>query len=149
MSSCHGAVRRFRLPGAHKTGWWMMGCGRTGTRHVMVTLPTDEGAVLDLYLAAGCGAADPYWATLWPSAVALATALLAEPQLVAGLRVCDVGAGLGLGGLGAALAGAAEVRFCRRCQPLYLPTSAAYGVRTSRLVAQLGFLPRGERQFEA
>jgi hypothetical protein len=79
---------------------------------VAVTLPKDEGAVLDLYIDADCGAADPYWAALWPSAVALASALLAQPQLVAGCRVCDVGAGLGLGGLGAALAGAAEVRAC-------------------------------------
>lgn len=97
-----------------------------------MTLPKDEDAVLDLYIDAGCGAADPYWAALWPSAVALASALLAQPQLVAGRRVCDVGAGLGLGGLGAALAGAAEVRACvgfgegvwgRVGESVFLPTT--------------------------
>eukprot|EP00959_Pyramimonas_sp_CCMP1952_P174566 3648105-Pyramimonas_sp.AAC.2 len=69
----------------------------------------DENAVLDMYIAAGQGDADPYWATLWPSAVSLASILQEEPELVAGARVCDLGAGLGLGGIGAALAGAREV----------------------------------------
>jgi predicted nicotinamide N-methyase len=62
-----------------------------------------------MYIAAGQNDADPYWAILWPSAVSLASILLEEPELVAGARVCDLGAGLGLGGIGAALAGAREV----------------------------------------
>lgn len=53
---------------------------------------------------------DPYWARPWPSAVALATALLQRPELVAGKTVAELGAGLGLAGIAAAMAGA---RTCR------------------------------------
>lgn len=42
---------------------------------------------------------------MWPSAIALATEILSHPQLVRGLRVCDLGAGLGVAGIAAALAG--------------------------------------------
>ena len=49
---------------------------------------------------------DPYWTRPWPSAVALAAALLERPELVAGKSIADVGAGLGLAGIAAALAGA-------------------------------------------
>jgi predicted nicotinamide N-methyase len=52
---------------------------------------------------------DPYWARPWPSAVALAAALLERPELVAGKTVADLGAGLGLAGIAAALAGAAQL----------------------------------------
>ena len=48
---------------------------------------------------------DPYWARPWPSAVALAAALLERPPLVAGRSVADLGSGLGLAGIAAALAG--------------------------------------------
>ncbi|HZQ17045.1 MAG TPA: methyltransferase domain-containing protein [Gaiellaceae bacterium] len=44
----------------------------------------------------------PYWAELWPAALALADAL---PE-VAGLRVCELGCGLGLPSLVAAARGA-------------------------------------------
>ncbi len=48
---------------------------------------------------------DPYWARPWPSAAALAAQLLQAPQLVRGRAVAELGAGLGLAGLAAALAG--------------------------------------------
>ena len=48
---------------------------------------------------------DPYWCRVWPSALALAELILQNPELVAGKSVCDVGAGLGLAGIAAALAG--------------------------------------------
>jgi predicted nicotinamide N-methyase len=51
----------------------------------------------------------PYWAELWPSAVALATHLIKNKSLVAGKTVLEIGAGLGLPALAAALLGA-EVR---------------------------------------
>ncbi|MCC7140191.1 MAG: methyltransferase domain-containing protein [Planctomycetes bacterium] len=51
----------------------------------------------------------PYWATLWPSAFALAEAVLTGPS-VAGRRVLDLGCGLGLCGL-AALERGARVTF--------------------------------------
>jgi predicted nicotinamide N-methyase len=49
----------------------------------------------------------PYWAELWPSAVALACAIAARD--VGGLRVLELGCGLALPSLVAALGGAAVV----------------------------------------
>ena len=51
------------------------------------------------------GDRDPYWCRLWPSAIALAQLILQQPELVRGKRVCDIGCGLGLAGIAAALAG--------------------------------------------
>ena len=45
----------------------------------------------------------PYWAQLWPSAVALAAAVAA--RRLAGAAVCELGCGLGLPAVAAALAG--------------------------------------------
>jgi predicted nicotinamide N-methyase len=52
----------------------------------------------------------PYWATLWPSALALADVVLGDPRGLAGRRVLDLGCGLGLVGM-AALARGAHVTF--------------------------------------
>lgn len=48
----------------------------------------------------------PYWAQLWPSGVALATRLAADPP-PAGRRVLELGCGLGLPSIAAARGGAA------------------------------------------
>ncbi len=48
----------------------------------------------------------PYGLLLWPSAVALAEELAAEPALVVGKRVLEIGAGVGLPGLVAQSLGA-------------------------------------------
>jgi predicted nicotinamide N-methyase len=59
--------------------------------------------------ASGAGVGgDPYWTRVWPSAIALAQQLLQRPQLVAGKKVADLGAGLGVAGIAAALAGGAS-----------------------------------------
>jgi len=79
----------------------------------------DCDAVMQMYIDAGQGDRDPYWTCPWPSSIALAQELLERPSLVQGLRVADLGCGLGLGGLAAALAGAAEVVFLDR-EPLAL-----------------------------
>ncbi|HEY8326805.1 MAG TPA: hypothetical protein VIG77_20100 [Ktedonobacterales bacterium] len=42
------------------------------------------------------GAHLPYWALLWPSGLALAEALLAEPDAVQGKRALELGCGLGV-----------------------------------------------------
>ncbi len=42
------------------------------------------------------GAHLPYWALLWPSGLALAEALLADPQQVCGKRTLELGCGLGV-----------------------------------------------------
>jgi methylase of polypeptide subunit release factors len=52
---------------------------------------------------------------LWLGGEALADHLLATPGLVRGARVLELGAGTGIVGLTAALAGAAEVKCARKC----------------------------------
>lgn len=53
-----------------------------------------------------------YWAFCWASGQWLARTLLQTPALVADKRVLDFGAGSGVGGIAAAMAGAADVVFC-------------------------------------
>ena len=55
------------------------------------------------------GVPPPYWAFAWAGGQALARYLLDHPEIVAGKRVLDFGAGSGLQGLAAARAGAASV----------------------------------------
>lgn len=52
---------------------------------------------------------NPYWAWCWAGGLALARHVLAEPALVAGRRVLDLGAGSGLVGIAGAMAGAGHV----------------------------------------
>src|SRR5205085_9991484 len=51
----------------------------------------------------------PYWAFAWPGGQALARHLLDRPELVAGRRALDFGAGSGILAIAAARAGAAAV----------------------------------------
>lgn len=51
----------------------------------------------------------PYWAFAWAGGQALARHLLDKPELVAGSRVLDLGAGSGLTAIAAMLAGASSV----------------------------------------
>jgi len=55
------------------------------------------------------GVPPPYWAFAWAGGQALARYVLDHPEMVAGKRVLDIGAGSGLVGLAAARAGAALV----------------------------------------
>ncbi len=52
---------------------------------------------------------NPYWAWCWAGGLALARHVLANPHIVAGRRILDLGAGSGLVGIAAARAGAREV----------------------------------------
>ena len=52
---------------------------------------------------------NPYWAWCWAGGLALARHVLAHPDIVAGLRVLDLGAGSGLIAIGAEKAGAGHV----------------------------------------
>ncbi len=77
---------------------------RSGVR-VVVSRPIDVDALLDQ--AAGDPEQNlPYWAEIWPSGVALADAILQEPDLVAGKPVFELGCGLGITAVAAAHAGA-------------------------------------------
>jgi predicted nicotinamide N-methyase len=54
----------------------------------------------------------PFWAFCWASGQATSRYLLQHPELAAGKRVMDFGAGSGVAGIAAALAGAQEVWAC-------------------------------------
>jgi 16S rRNA G966 N2-methylase RsmD len=73
---------------------------------------------------------------VWPSAISLAQQLLQRPELVAGKKVADLGAGLGVAGIAAALAGAAEVVLLDR-EPLALQCALLSGA-ASRLQSVQG-----------
>lgn len=51
----------------------------------------------------------PYWAFAWPGGQAMARYILENPDVVAGLRVIDVGSGSGIAAIAAAMAGATRV----------------------------------------
>lgn len=78
-------------------------------RSVRLVVPASEDELLDAYINAGRGDCDPFFGSVWPSSLALAGSLFASPALVRGRRCLDAGCGLGLGGLSAALCGAAVV----------------------------------------
>ena len=71
-------------------------------------------------------AAFPYGLLLWPAAIALAERLVAEPALVAGKRVLELGAGVGLPGLVAQHLGG------RVTQTDYQPAPLALARRNAR-----------------
>lgn len=81
----------------------------------------------------------PYWAFCWASGQVLARYLLDNPQLVAGRHVVDFGAGSGVVGIAAALAGAARVTCCDNdpmaCQAI--AANAALNQVTLEIVEQL------------
>lgn len=56
----------------------------------------DEQAAAVARATVASGAHLPYWALLWPSGLALAEALLAEPTIVRGARALELGCGLGV-----------------------------------------------------
>lgn len=59
--------------------------------------------------SAASGSFLPYWALVWPSGLALAEALLAEPDALHGSRTLELGCGLGTTAM-AALAGGAQLQ---------------------------------------
>jgi predicted nicotinamide N-methyase len=106
---------------------------------------TGAGAARDAQRAVLSGAHMPYWALLWPSGMALAEALLAEPEIVRSGRTLELGCGLGVTAVAALHAGAAlwtadcfteALAFCRyntlrntgqRAHPLLLNWRGAAG----------------------
>lgn len=109
---CHAVASPDNLPHAHSdhvpvlltTRDVTLTCGTA----VRLVLPEDPYAVEALHRLEGDVTADAVWAECWPSAFACADALLCG-SLLADLRqqpvrwVCELGAGVGLAGLAAAL----------------------------------------------
>lgn len=52
----------------------------------------------------------PFWAELWPAAIGMATFILQNSELFAGKKVLELGAGVGLSGIAAKIAGAEVVQ---------------------------------------
>ena len=81
-------------------------------RRILLRSPGTADALLD-ELAQRCSSDPdvlderiPYWADLWPSAVALATHVLETDPIRMGAKVIELGCGLGLAGIAAGMAGA-------------------------------------------
>jgi predicted nicotinamide N-methyase len=64
------------------------------------------GVAADARRAVAKGVHLPYWALLWPSGMALAEALVAEPESLRGKRALELGCGLGVTATAALQAGA-------------------------------------------
>ena len=94
------------------------------------------------------GVGPAYWAAAWPGGEALARHLLDHPELVAGRRVLDLGAGSGLCAIAAALAGATRVEAADTdpCAVAAIAANAALnGVRVEAVAEDLvGSAPRWE-----
>ncbi len=73
-------------------------------REVLVARPRDSEALLDQEAFDSRDEYLPYWAELWPSAIALGRAVARRAR--GGRRVLELGCGLGLPGLAAATGGA-------------------------------------------
>jgi predicted nicotinamide N-methyase len=89
-----GALARRRLPLCPELQLWLL--------HDGVDLNARAQDLLQ-------GGPAPYWAFCWGAGQALARYLLDHPESVRGKRVVDFGAGSGVAGIAAALAGASQV----------------------------------------
>lgn len=74
-------------------------------RTLTITRPTDMDDLLDR-IASDPEQNLPYWAELWPSGIALADAILQEPEMVHGQAVLELGCGAGTTAAAAMIAGA-------------------------------------------
>ena len=83
-------------------------------------------------------AAFPYGLLLWPSAIALAERLTAEPALVRGARVLELGAGVGLPGLVAQHLGGVVTQTDHQPAPLALARRNARRNGVAGIVTQEG-----------
>lgn len=115
----HTPTDAFGLPALHPGTMPACNCVRVpgvGPNGTPARTPpaAPRNAVTRMYAAAGLADRDAHWCHVWPSALALAAELLQQPDLVAGRRCCELGCGLGLAGLAAALAGDIS-QWC--CQP--------------------------------
>ena len=108
-------------------------------RDVRLVMPESEDVVVDVYSAMGRPNDDPHWADLWHGGAALAARVFERPELVRGKRVIDLGCGLGIAGIAAAMCGAKEVVMSDREERALwcaLAGCRANGVRDVRALAR-------------
>ena len=79
-----------------------------------IVKPPDADVLWQWEESRGNTEADPSWASVWPAAACLAGVVAADPKLVEGRRVAELGAGLGIAGLTAAKLGATTVTLIDR-----------------------------------
>lgn len=77
--------------------------------YITLYRPTPKSGLIAWLAQQGRADDPPYWAYAWAGGAVLALYLQDHPESVAGKTVLDFGAGSGLVGIAAALAGAAEV----------------------------------------
>jgi predicted nicotinamide N-methyase len=110
---------------------------RLAGRTVRMLCPRDGDAVLDELLAEDDPDEDrlPFWAQMWPSGTALANAIASRS--LAGRRVLDLGCGLGVAAVTAALAGATVLAVDRSPEAISFAAvnAARNGVRLQTMVA--------------
>ena len=80
-----------------------VGTSRNGALQVRLAVPRCQDALLDLYIAEEelMGFRTPYYGIVWPSAMGLARAV--GSHVAEGDRIIELGCGLGLGGIAAAV----------------------------------------------
>jgi predicted nicotinamide N-methyase len=104
-------------------------------RTVRLLRPRDGDAVLDELLSEDDPDEDrlPFWAELWPSGIALARAVIGQP--LTGRRLLELGCGLGLVSVAAAVAGASVLAVDRSPEATTFTAANAarndVGVRTA------------------
>lgn len=76
-----------------------------GDRELKVEAVIDQDALIDLVKTQHDLDHFPYGWMLWPSAIGLSTFILKHPDRFAGKRVLELGCGVGLAGVAAAIAG--------------------------------------------
>eukprot|EP00931_Biecheleriopsis_adriatica_P019103 TRINITY_DN13125_c0_g5_i1.p1 TRINITY_DN13125_c0_g5~~TRINITY_DN13125_c0_g5_i1.p1 ORF type:complete len:311 (+),score=47.14 TRINITY_DN13125_c0_g5_i1:46-978(+) len=96
-----------------------------GQRLKALVKPPDPERLWEWYEARDQLDGDPSWAHVWPSAAALSGLLASEPSIVSGARVVELGAGLGVAGLTAALAGGRVTLLDREPQALHCAMASA------------------------
>ncbi|MCC7302178.1 MAG: 50S ribosomal protein L11 methyltransferase [Bacteroidia bacterium] len=85
---------------------------KAGKHKLNMLIPSDPDAILDNFVTVrGEEREIPYWAELWHSAIALSEVLQANPTIVNGKKVLEIGCGLGLPGIVAGKLGARKVIF--------------------------------------
>jgi predicted nicotinamide N-methyase len=100
---------------------------RVGGRTVRLLRPRDGDAILDELLAEDDPDEDrlPFWAESWPSGIALANAIAGRP--LTGRRVLELGCGLGLVSVTAAMAGARVLAVDRSPEAISFTAANAAG----------------------